>query len=51
MSRLDKSMILEILRKSNCIETPILNFYFMSVWVGESLKQQMDSSKRKLLNK
>lgn len=48
MSRLNKRMILELLRKSNYIETPILNMYFKSVWVGEELKQRIEKSKNKL---
>lgn len=48
MSRLNKAMILKLLRESNCIETPTLNRYFKSVWAGEEVKQLIDKSKRKI---
>lgn len=48
MTRLNKDIILKLVREANCIESPILKRYFKSVWVGEELKQRMETSKRKL---
>jgi hypothetical protein len=48
MVRLNKMMILKLLRKSNCIETPILNRYFESVWVGEVMRERIKTARRKM---
>lgn len=48
MIGLNKSLILKMLRESNSIETFILNRCFKSVWVGENLKQLIETSKRKM---
>jgi hypothetical protein len=44
---LKKEMILKLLRESNCIESPILNRFFKSVWVGEEMRQRIEKTKRK----
>jgi hypothetical protein len=51
MARLNKALILEMLRKSNCIETPTLNMFFNTVWVGEPMKERIESARRKMFNK
>ena len=48
MTRLNKRLILKLLRESNCIETPILNRYFESVWVGEVMQERIKTARRKL---
>lgn len=46
--RISKAMVLKMLRDACCIETPILNYYFKSVWVGEVMKEQIEKARRKL---
>jgi hypothetical protein len=48
MSRFDKYFIIKMLRESGCIESPVLNSCFKSVWVGESIKKRIELSKRKI---
>ena len=48
MARLNKMMILKLLRESNCIETPILNRYIESVWVGEVMRERIKTDRRKM---
>lgn len=47
MSRVYKEWILNMLREANCIETPILNKNFKSVWIGEDLKGRIEIAKEK----
>ena len=47
MTRVYTEWILNMLREANCIETPILNMYFKSVWIGEDLKGRIETAKRK----
>lgn len=46
--RINKTMILKMLRDASCIETPILNYYFKSVWVGEIMIKRIEKSRRKM---
>jgi hypothetical protein len=48
MPRLNKALILKMLRESNCIETYVLSRYFESVWVGEEMRERIERAKRKL---
>jgi hypothetical protein len=47
MSRLNKALVLKMIREANCIETPTLNVYFEFVWVGEEMKRRIETTKRK----
>lgn len=46
--RINKAMVLKLLRDASCIETPILNYYFKSVWVGEIMKNRIEKARRKM---
>lgn len=48
MSRFYKYHILKMLREANCLDSPILNRYFKSVWVGEELKGRIETARRKM---
>lgn len=48
MSRLTKQMVLQMLREASCIQTPTLNHFFNTVWVGEEMKQRIESAKQKM---